>query len=39
MKKNYYITTPIYYANAKIHFGNIYTSLIADVYARAKRLL
>ncbi len=37
--KKYYITTPIYYANAKIHFGNLYTSIIADVYARSKRLL
>lgn len=37
--KPYYITTPIYYANAKIHFGNIYTAIIADVYARSKRLL
>jgi len=37
--KPYYITTPIYYANAKIHFGNLYTSIIADVYARSKRLL
>lgn len=37
--KPYYITTPIYYANAKIHFGNLYTSIVADVYARSKRLL
>lgn len=37
--KSYYITTPIYYANAKIHFGNLYTSIVADVYARSKRLL
>lgn len=37
--KPYYITTPIYYANAKIHFGNLYTSIIADVIARSKRLL
>jgi methionyl-tRNA synthetase len=37
--KQYYITTPIYYANAKIHFGNLYTSIVADVYARSKRLL
>lgn len=36
--KTYYITTPIYYANAKIHFGNLYTSIIADVIARSKRL-
>lgn len=38
MTKPYYITTPIYYANAKIHFGNLYTSIIADVIARSKRL-
>ncbi|AKH32507.1 Methionine--tRNA ligase [candidate division SR1 bacterium Aalborg_AAW-1] len=38
MQKPYYITTPIYYANAKIHFGNLYTSIIADVIARSKRL-
>ena len=38
-KKYFYITTPIYYANAKIHFWNLYTSIIADVYARWKRLL
>ena len=37
--KHFYITTPIYYANAKIHFGNVYTAIIADVYARGKRLL
>lgn len=37
--KKYYITTPIYYANAKIHFWNLYTTLIADILARSKRLL
>lgn len=37
--KKYFITTPIYYANAKIHFWNLYTTLIADVIARSKRLL
>lgn len=39
MRTPYYITTPIYYANAKIHFGNLYTSIIADTIARSKRLL
>ncbi len=39
MSKQFYITTPIYYANAKVQFGNMYTALIADVYARTYRLL
>jgi methionyl-tRNA synthetase len=37
--KYFYITTPIYYANAVPHIGNAYTSLIADVYARMHRML
>ena len=37
--KRFYITTPIYYTNALPHVGNSYASLIADVYARAKRLV
>lgn len=39
MPKKFYITTPIYYANAAPHIGNSYTSLIGDVVARAKRML
>jgi methionyl-tRNA synthetase len=39
MSKQFFITTPIYYANAKVQFGNMYTALIADVYARTYRLL
>ncbi len=35
----YYITTPIYYVNAKPHIGHIYTNVAADVLARWHRLL
>ena len=35
--KKYYITTPIYYANAAPHIGHAYTSVAADVLARFKR--
>ena len=38
MKKNYYITTPIYYVNDKPHIGHAYTSIACDVLARFKRL-
>jgi len=38
MSKNYYITTPIYYPSAKPHMGHAYTSIIADFFARFKRL-
>ena len=36
--KNYYITTPIYYPSGKPHMGHAYSSIIADVFARFKRL-
>ncbi len=38
MKKNYYITTPIYYPSGKPHMGHAYSSIIADVIARYKKL-
>ena len=38
MDKNYYITTPIYYPSAKPHMGHAYTSIIADFFARFKKL-
>ena len=38
MNKNYYITTPIYYPSAKPHIGHAYTSIIADFFARFKRI-
>jgi len=38
MDKDFYITTPIYYPSAKPHMGHAYTSIIADFFARFKRL-
>jgi len=38
MSKKYYITTPIYYPSAKPHMGHAYTSIIADFFARFKRM-
>jgi len=38
MVKNYYITTPIYYPSAKPHMGHAYSSIIADFFARFKRI-
>ena len=36
--KPYYVTPPIYYVNDRPHIGHCYTTLIADVAARAHRL-
>ncbi len=33
----YYVTTPIYYINAKAHIGHAYTTIAADVLARYHR--
>ena len=38
MNKNFYITTPIYYPSGKPHMGHAYSSIVADVFARFKRL-
>jgi len=35
----YYLTTPIYYVNAKPHLGHAYTTIIGDAVARWHRLL
>ena len=37
-KKNFYITTPIYYASGNIHIGHTYCCVCADTIARYKRL-
>lgn len=37
-RRTYYITTPIYYPSNKLHIGNAYTTVAADVMARYKRL-
>lgn len=36
-KPSYYITTPIYYVNAKPHLGTAYCTILADVQARFRR--
>jgi methionyl-tRNA synthetase len=38
-KKKFYLTTPIYYVNARPHIGHAYTTIVADVLARRHRLL
>ena len=38
MRKSYYITTPIYYPSAKPHMGHAYSSIVADFFARFKRI-
>jgi methionyl-tRNA synthetase len=35
----FYLTTPIYYVNARPHIGHAYTTIVADVIARRHRLL
>ncbi len=34
----FYITTPIYYVNDRPHIGHVYTTTIADIFARYHRL-
>lgn len=36
--KPFFVTTPIYYVNAKPHVGHAYTTVVADAIARAHRL-
>src|SRR5258705_13939623 len=38
MEENtFYVTTPIYYVNAKPHLGHAYTTLVADTVKKFKR--
>ncbi|MDN6195187.1 MAG: methionine--tRNA ligase [Atopostipes suicloacalis] len=37
-KKNFYITTPIYYPSGKLHIGSAYTTIACDILARYNRL-
>ena len=37
MKKNFYVTTPIYYVNGDPHVGSAYTTVAADTMARYKK--
>lgn len=38
-KNKCYITTPIYYVNAKPHLGTLYSTVLADILARWHKLL
>lgn len=38
MNKPFFITTPIYYVNAKPHIGHAYTTVAADTLSRFKKL-
>ena len=38
IKPTFYLTTPIYYVNARPHLGHTYTTVAADVVARWKRM-
>ena len=37
-KEKFYITTPIYYTNGLPHIGHTYTTIVADVLRRYKRM-
>ena len=37
MSRAFYVTTPIYYINGSPHIGHAYTTIVADVLARAAR--
>ena len=39
MSDKFYITTPIYYVNARPHIGHAYTTIACDAIARRQRLL
>jgi methionyl-tRNA synthetase len=39
MSRKFYITTPIYYVNARPHIGHAYTTIACDTIARRQRLL
>lgn len=39
MSEKFFITTPIYYVNDKPHIGHMYTTVLADVITRYRRML
>jgi methionyl-tRNA synthetase len=39
MTRTFYITTPIYYVNARPHIGHAYTTIACDTIARRQRML
>src|SRR5215468_5016700 len=39
MARKFYLTTPIYYVNARPHIGHAYTTIVCDTVARRHRML
>src|SRR6478752_6143554 len=39
MSQKFYITTPIYYVNARPHIGHAYTTIACDTVARRQRMM
>ena len=39
MSRKFYLTTPIYYVNARPHIGHAYTTITCDAIARRQRML
>lgn len=39
MKKTFYLTTPIFYPNARLHMGHAYTTTLSDVIVRYHKLI
>jgi len=37
--ERFYVTTPIYYVNARPHLGHAYSTIVCDAIARRKRAL
>mgnify|MGYP003395773344 CR=1 FL=1 len=37
-KPKFFLTTPIYYVNARPHLGHTYTTIVADTIARYKQM-
>lgn len=38
-EKKFYLTTPIFYPNAKLHLGHAYTTTLSDILVRYHKLL
>ncbi|MDP4020714.1 MAG: methionine--tRNA ligase [Candidatus Adlerbacteria bacterium] len=38
MAEKFYLTTPIFYPNAKLHMGHAYTTTLSDIIVRYQRL-
>ena len=39
MEQTFYLTTPIYYVNARPHLGHAYSTMVADALVRFHRLM